>query len=704
MALTAVPEINNSAWFTANLFKFNGLTAVNGYAPFAIFCEGFASTPRAEIVDYEWDFGDSSPVVHGFNAAHVYTTADTFTVTLTVTDINGDTDDATVEVTVMARDGATYYVSEAGDDDNDGLTDLTPWKTANKAFAGMTNGRYGPGDIILFNKGDTFDMSTGLVSPDSFQAIGYGYMFGVYGSGAAPEIKNISGTGRFITMGTNCGTAHIVFSGLNFDCQTTGGQKGSVLNAIGRACEHLLFYQCTFDGCAEIMLANGGATNNSAGFFIVECTGNASTAIQLFIRTERFAMVDSAFYYSGNHTCYASYVDRGVIVGNTLAYPAFGRTALRLCNRADDYDYPTNNVQVSENTFRGFIDPVIGGEAHDGGTRYNYQLIEFSPNGPWIQSMEYVMFERNLVQNAETMMCIADCDDLTIRNNIFIGKSTYSSPKIKIGRTDWELKPNLRINIINNTFACLGSAVGTNAVIGIYTYAGPLYDGSTQHEDIVIKNNIVYVPSSKSRMIFLDSATPVAALTSDNNLYYAPSTGTVLFQVGGNYQGGGTKYSLADWRTYSGEDANSVYGDPAFTDILGADNEFASLVYDEDLTLTAASPAIDAGADLTIIPYDYALTARPDGAHHDIGAYESADAYVPAVNLTLFIEVFGSGTVTPDDPGPYEPDDVVELTAAAAAGWAFVEWSGDLTGSNAVQNITLTASKTVSAHFVQVEA
>jgi len=67
--------------------------------------------------------------------------------------------------------------------------------------------------------------------------------------------------------------------------------------------------------------------------------------------------------------------------------------------------------------------------------------------------------------------------------------------------------------------------------------------------------------------------------------------------------------------------------------------------------------------------------------------------------VTLTINTSGSGSVSRDDNGPYEYGDVVELTAVPATGWHFVNWTGDLTGTENPKSITLNGNRTVTAVF-----
>ncbi len=70
--------------------------------------------------------------------------------------------------------GNTYYVSNDGDDTNDGLSPLTPWKT----LARVSSADFSGGDGVLFRRGDLF---RGFIKAVS------GVSYGAYGTGDKPR-------------------------------------------------------------------------------------------------------------------------------------------------------------------------------------------------------------------------------------------------------------------------------------------------------------------------------------------------------------------------------------------------------------------------------------------------------------------------------------------------------------------------------------
>ena len=67
---------------------------------------------------------------------------------------------------------------------------------------------------------------------------------------------------------------------------------------------------------------------------------------------------------------------------------------------------------------------------------------------------------------------------------------------------------------------------------------------------------------------------------------------------------------------------------------------------------------------------------------------------------SLRVSTAGGGIVTLDPPGgSYLGTTIVNLTATADSGWIFLQWLGDLTGTNPATSLTMTRNKSVSAVF-----
>lgn len=90
---------------------------------------------------------------------------------------------------------AVYYVSSNGNDNNDGLSQSSPWKTLEKVNSMMSI--FTPGDRILFKKNETFSGALTLTEPGT---AGNEIIFDSYGSGSNPKItgfKEITGWSNY---------------------------------------------------------------------------------------------------------------------------------------------------------------------------------------------------------------------------------------------------------------------------------------------------------------------------------------------------------------------------------------------------------------------------------------------------------------------------------------------------------------------------
>lgn len=81
---------------------------------------------------------------------------------------------------------------------------------------------------------------------------------------------------------------------------------------------------------------------------------------------------------------------------------------------------------------------------------------------------------------------------------------------------------------------------------------------------------------------------------------------------------------------------------------------------------------------------------------------DSAEPGVGTYTLTTGVTPAGSGTVTTDPVGPDHLDGTeVTISANPAAGWRFVEWTGDLSSTNSPETLIMDADKSVTAVFAK---
>jgi len=207
-----------------------------------VFVNGLSSTVGAGTAltaRYEWDFGDAGSrfnTLVGFNAAHNYESAGTFTVTLRLTNELGNVHTATRQITVNADNRRTVYVSSAGNDANGGLSTSAPVRTVARARELTTaNTR------ILFKRGERFDISSvGLIIEDT------NVLVGAYGTGAQPILRQAStGLTELIRVDQSSGDA--VVRDLAFDSiYGADTSKSGATNAIKPWANRITVRNCTF--------------------------------------------------------------------------------------------------------------------------------------------------------------------------------------------------------------------------------------------------------------------------------------------------------------------------------------------------------------------------------------------------------------------------------------------------------------------------
>ena len=164
----------------------------SGTAPLYVFFDATSSTGLTDTndlvnTDFSWNFdvnqtdpNGSWEETKGMVAGHVFEEPGNYTVNCTAIAPDGTTDSETINITVSAFSGTTYYVSTSGNDSNTGLSPTTAWQTANHAL-----NQLGPNVRILFNRGATFNnVNLNLNGLTGGKAI-----IGAYGNGTLPILS-----------------------------------------------------------------------------------------------------------------------------------------------------------------------------------------------------------------------------------------------------------------------------------------------------------------------------------------------------------------------------------------------------------------------------------------------------------------------------------------------------------------------------------
>lgn len=149
--LTVSDNLGASADFQLDILAGNlpplasfSATPSSGWIPLSVALDASASSdPNDQIVEYVWDFGDGA-TERGLQPVHVYQTAGTYEVTLTVRDEQGETHQArqTIRALELVQADAVKTVPSPtgfalGDFDADGMVDLAVSSSANHSLALM---------------------------------------------------------------------------------------------------------------------------------------------------------------------------------------------------------------------------------------------------------------------------------------------------------------------------------------------------------------------------------------------------------------------------------------------------------------------------------------------------------------------------------------------------------------------------------------
>lgn len=521
----------------------------------------------------------------------------------------------------------TYYVSNSGNDNADGLSDSNAWATISK----VNSTSFSPGDQILFERGDSWHNAQLDVS--SSGTIGNPITYGAYGSGAKPEIlgsieitswTNVSGNIWAGTTSVPSNPKTIDYGAQVFFDETNGSTSWGHYETYDSGFSNLSDeYDWTYNGSTVYIYS---PTNPNSRYEAVE-----APQVRQIIRLldEDYITFDNlSIKYCINAGIYDQYATLelygltvtncdigyigiknsgsayGLSVHRSDAYYAYntihdcGRRSISLTMYATSA-ITVENILIEYNHFyHGFhttgVDAINGGGHTMQSIIIRNNLFEGDPNEN-IQGEDGFGSNHIYISRPST----GYIGDISIYNNIF----TYAhSSAIKIENAG-------DIDIYYNTFYKFNLTAPDYQAL-VYTIAPP--------GPINIKNNIFYNDYDSSdgnrfTCLKIDSGYE-SQFDIDYNLYYNEYPGTRFY-----WCNGGTHYQANQWSSYvsaTGFDTHSPEpGDPVFVDAAN-----------DDFDLDDGSHALDNGVAITGITTDYFDVTRDSPP--DLGAIES-DANPP---------------------------------------------------------------------------
>jgi len=469
-----------------------------------------------------------------------------------------------------------------------------------------------PGDQVLFNRGQQFNLETAVniikkytttsneitynyekLITSAIAAPGHwnkaiGVHFGAYGSGTtSPNIKNTGPQSYAALHLKGVGMFGFAMSNLSFDLNS------SIPNPLGTRATFVQInanpINTSFNNITVKEMNQGllvSATTQSQGLFLFNSNFYDSKVTQFFVNRSfnNVAIVNNTLDYSSNHLIYSS-ISHGLVANNTLSRPAFGRTALRFSG--GDFSHPNNYIWVADNKISGWIDPRTSaefGRAFNNGTRYNFSLINISPNNGREKDVAFhdIVFTNNIVSDAENLLNIGAGENIAIHHNTFQSPSARATPFINAARSGF--RPLRNLNISNNKFIDTASMqdVKTDVTSFIHfgNYSKTKCTDQFNHKNLTVADNTFYTLNNHRRILdfytleqgkdlsgidlpnlTLDQAEKYLTeeLTMSNNQFFSVDDQAPIIQIGGDiFSFENNDATDIDWSQYF-QDSGSLY-------------------------------------------------------------------------------------------------------------------------------------------------
>lgn len=578
----------------------------------------------------------------------------------------------------MKAAGNTYYVdATSGLDSNVGTDDTHPWKTISK----VNNSSFSPGDSILFKSDETWreQLWPGLVSGTASGTSDDPVTFGSYGTGLKPLIlgsNDLSSSSDWTVYGGNIWQTtvpNLVDAGnLIFNNDQLTGVKIfapytlSDVNAQGEfysdeASDTLYLYSTSNPGSYYSHIESANNTN----------PGGVSTHSGVRIRSQSYITIQNLeFRYQANM---GIYIDGGpsAVTGVTV-----------------------------ENCVFSFIGGIFYG-----GTRMGNGIHA------WRSVNDLTVRGNNLDNIFDSGLCIQGLEagdsasnqlwyDNTVTHSIY----GFESGSHTGGTLDTIVVENNRFLDNDGGWGYAQRSSEDQLASGAIFWS----NGGTA-TDCSFQNNYINT-ATKALVWAYNTSTSLTGWLLDYNTYYPDSSTAFHF-------GPSNTYTLADWKTVSGQDVHSAIGVETYTITYSGNTNTGGTVpvdnndYEAGDTVTV----LDNSGSLVKTGYTFSgWNTAADGGGTDRAPTSTFS--MPGSNTTLYAKwaintytltyTAGThGTRTGSSPQTVnQGGDGTEVTAVPNTGYHFIEWSDNhsavasRTDLNVQEDITATASFAINTY------
>jgi hypothetical protein len=569
----------------------------------------------------------------------------TLTANLDAAESGGDTFAATADSNTRAA--TTFYIDNAGNDSNSGLSG-SPWQTNTAVNAAI----FIPGDKLVFTAGQSF------AGPFTFTASGTaGAPIVITTSGRSTTVPSLPSGGvaqsnpATITIADGAGhgvnvleaeyiwldNLHVAGSGVNTTtgATTTSARGFNVRNTTTNKLRGVKLTALSVTGCKHGFLA--WSPNTKKGWDALQIWGCKAYANQGW-----GFMTPIVWDYDGtgqpNPEGLGYTQNNDIYIGNCQVYDHPGNTA-GVIQGGGIYPY---------NCDGGIVERCVVHDIGLAGTNTaagspGFHLV--ACNALTFQYCEAYKIHKNAAgYDGEGFDLEGNCVNCVIQ--YCYAHDCDSAGFLSVGHT---VRYCVAYN--NNVVADTWTASTSKH---IYSSICHSVASSTYSDDMYVYGNTVYAPNgdafgithigSNSNQTFLYNNILISKAGSKSaHIYNAELKGNVYYAIGG---GTVTVYNQATTASYNsisalrtaGYETQSavnygVYGDPLLKNIAGASSDpilpSAAVATLDVFDLTASSPAIGAGIDYSLVsvtPGDYDFHGGPSlrGTDYDSGAHEAA--------------------------------------------------------------------------------